>query len=175
MYNSIETLLIPIVSSHYPPQKNNLVNKEIAKVLRKKGTLECTRKSETLENGISEISNLNLRNLSLEANDIVDITNILEQKNGNTTIHIKSISFSYNELIGDVGATLIAKKIPSSICEIGLVDCGIGDKGGAEILNWMRKSHNLQMICVEQNNFSDKLKMEFNIFKKENPKIMVVY
>ncbi len=92
------------------PQKNILVNKEKAKVLRKKGTLECTRKSETLENDIAEIRNLNLRNLSLEENDIVGITNILEQKNGNTNIHIKSINFSYNQLIGDVGATLIAKK-----------------------------------------------------------------
>jgi len=151
------------------------VHKEIAKVLRKKGNLDCIQKSETLDNDISEISNLNLRDLNLEENDIVDITHIIEQKNGDNNIYITSISFSYNQLIGDVGATLIAKKIPSSICEIGLVDCGIGDKGGAEILNWMRKSLNLQMICIEQNNFSDKLRMEFNIFKKENPKIMVVY
>jgi len=70
---------------------------------------------------------------------------------------------------------MIAKKLPSSIGEIGLVDCGIGDKGGAEILNWMKKSHKLQMICIEQNNFSDKMKMECYIFKKENPKIIVVY
>ena len=31
------------------------------------------------------------------------------------------------------------------------------------------------MICIEQNNFSDKLKMEFNLFKIENPEVMVVY
>ena len=150
-----------------------MVNKEIAKLLRKKGNLECTQKAETLENKISEVRNLNLRNLGLDEKDIVDITNIIEQENDN--IYIKSISFSYNQLIGDVGATLIAKKLPHSIDEIGLVDCGIGDKGGAEILNWMRKSQNLQMICIEQNNFSEKLKMEFSIFKKENPKVMVIY
>lgn len=150
-----------------------MLNKEIAKILRKKGNLKCTQKSEFLENKISEISNLNLRNLGLEENDIVEITNIIEKENGAT--FIKSISFSYNQLIGDTGATLIAKKIPSSIYEIGLVECGIGDKGGAEILNLMRKSENLQMICIEKNNFSDKLKNEFNIFKKENPQITVVY
>lgn len=151
------------------------MNKEIARVLRKKGTLQCILKSETLENNLSELSTLNLRNLSLEENDIVDITNILEPKKGNNTICVKSISFSFNPLIGDVGATLIANKIPASIDEIGLVDCGIGDIGGAEILKWMRKSSKLQMICIEQNNFSNKLKMEFNIFQKENPSIMVVY
>jgi len=150
-----------------------MVNKEIAKVLRKKGTLECTVSSENLANNSSEIRNLNLRNLGLEASDIVDITTILEQENDAHSI--RSIRFSYNQLIGDVGATLIAKKAPSSLYEIGLVDCGIGDKGGAEILNWMRKSHALQMVCIEQNNFSDRLKMEFNLFKKENPKIIVVY
>jgi hypothetical protein len=70
---------------------------------------------------------------------------------------------------------MIAKKLPHSIYEIGLVGCGIGDKGGTEVLNWMRKSYNLQMICIEQNNFSEKLKIEFNVFKKENPKVMVIY
>jgi len=155
--------------------KSTLVNNEIAKVLRENGNLECIRKSETVENNISEISCLNLRNLGLDVNDVVRITNIIERKNGDNDIFIKSISYSYNPLIGDAGATLIAKKLPSSISEIGLVDSGIEDKGGTEILNWMRKSVNLKMICIEQNNFSDKLKMEFNIFKNENPKIMVVY
>ena len=150
-----------------------MVNKEIAKLLRKKGGAVCTQKSEALENEISEISSLNLRNLGLDEKDMVDITNIIEQEND--TNYIKSISFSYNQLIGDVGATLIAKKMPHSIFEIGLVDCGIGDKGGYELLNWIRKSNSLQMICIEQNNFSDKLKMEFNSFKRENPKVMVVY
>lgn len=149
------------------------MNKEKAKLLRKKGDSECIQRSETLGNEISKIRNLNLRDLGLDERDIVDITNIIEQENDK--VYLKSISFSYNQLIGDAGATLIANKLPYSIYEIGLVDCGIGDKGGDEILNWMRKSHSLQMICIEQNNFSDKLKMEFNIYKKENPKVMVVY
>ena len=146
---------------------------EIAKILRRKGSLRCAQKSEILENEISESRNLNLRDLGLEENDIVDITNIIEQDVDR--VFIKSISFSYNQLIGDVGATLIAKKTPSSLSEMGLVDCGIGDKGGTEILNWMKKSQNLQMICIENNNFSDQLKKQFNIFKRENPKILVVY
>jgi hypothetical protein len=150
-----------------------MINKEIATILREKGSLKCTHKLEILENKVSEKTNLHLRNLDLEENDIVDIMNIIEQESDG--VCIKSISFSYNQRIGDVGATLIAKKIPTSISEIGLVECGIGDKGGNEILNWMRKSQNLQMICIEKNDFSEKLKMEFNIFKKENPKIIVMY
>ena len=153
--------------------KNIIVNREIAKLLRKKENLECAQKADFLENECSEMISLNLRNLSLDKKDIVDITNIIERENDN--IYLRSISFSYNQLIGDVGATLMAKKLPYSIHEIGLVDCGIGDKGGYEILEWMKKSKRLQMICIEQNDFSDKLKMEFNIFKRENPKVIVVY
>ena len=83
---------------------------------------------------------------------------------------IKSISFSYNNLIGDIGATVLARSLLSSICEIGLVDCGINDKGGTEILNWVKTLPNLTMICIEQNNFSEKLKMEFKVFQKRESK-----
>jgi len=105
---------------------------------------------------------------------MVAIADILEQEKGANDDFIKSISFSYNNLIGDIGATVLARSLPSSICEIGLVDCGIGDKGGTEMLNWIKTSPKLKMICIEQNNFSDRLKMEFKVFKKNNPKIMVV-
>jgi hypothetical protein len=135
--------------------------------------LERIKKVESLEIEVSQIGTLNLRNLGLKPIDITAITNILEQENNNDGF-IKSISFSYNDLIGNVGATKIAKSLPLSICEIGLVGCGIGDKGGNEILNCIKKLPDLKMICIERNNFSDHLKMKFITFKKNNPKIMVV-
>ena len=67
------------------------------------------------------------------------------------------------------------KKLPKSILEIGLVNCGINDIGGAEILNWMRSASSLRMICIEQNNFSENLKSEFKQFSNHNPQILVVY
>jgi len=45
-----------------------MLNKIIAKILRQKGTLRRIQKAEVFENNISEIRNLNLRNLNLEAN-----------------------------------------------------------------------------------------------------------
>ena len=87
---------------------------------------------------------------------------------------ITSISFSYNPLIGDLGTTALIKSLPSSIREIGCVGCGIGDIGGKEILSWMQTSTHLQMICMEQNNFSDTLKTKFRAFNINNPKIIVV-
>ena len=150
-----------------------MLNKRISKILRKKGTLSCIQKAEILENNSAKIRDLNLRNLDLEANDVLDIMDNITQESD--AIPIKSISFSYNLHIGDVGAILIAKKLPGSMSELGLVGCGITDKGGTEILNWMRTSQNLQMICIENNKFSDQLKKEFSIFKKENPEKIVVF
>lgn len=146
---------------------------EIAKVLRKTDNLNCLKRAETLEADGSQTGILNLRNLGLNPTDAVAIADILKQDKINNSDFIQSISFSYNNLIADGGAIAIIESLPLSISEIGLVDCGIGDEGGIEILNWMRKSTNLQMICAEQNNFSDTQRKEFMLFKNHYPRIMV--
>jgi hypothetical protein len=116
-----------------------------------------------------------LRDLRLDASGIAVIAPILEEEKNRNSNSIASISFSYNPLIGDEGVAAIVKSLPASICEIGLVDCGIGDIGGVKILKWMKKSTNLNMICAEQNNFSEGIKLEFHDFKKKNPNVMVVF
>ncbi len=146
--------------------------KQLAKVLRRIGTAECLKKVVTLEKQEFKTSTLNLRNLKLNATDIIEIANILQHDNDNT---LRSISFSYNPLIGDEGAALLANSFPISINEIGLVGCGIGDIGAIEILHWMKKSTTLKMICIEGNNFSDNVKRDFKAFKKDNPHIMVIF
>lgn len=85
------------------------------------------------------------------------------------------MSVSYNQRLGDSGVTILLEKLPATVSEIGLVNCGIGDVGGLVILNWMRNSQNLQMICMEQNNFSANLRMEFSRFGSENPSVVVIY
>lgn len=87
---------------------------------------------------------------------------------------IDSISFSYNHTLGDEGAISIIHSLPPSIRELGLVDCGIGDRGGRALLDWMRKSAHLTMICTEQNEFSESLKLDFIKFRNENPTILVI-
>ncbi len=116
---------------------------------------------------------INLRNLGLEEKDIIEITNYLEIENDCS--YIKAISFSFNKNIGDLGAGILAEKLPLTIQEVGLVACGIGDKGGAKMLQWMRKCRALKMICIEQNNFSNNLEVALESFKKEHPSTMVVY
>jgi hypothetical protein len=150
------------------------VLKEIATVLRNIGSLECLEKAGILEADASKTITLTLRNLGLKSIDAIAIAHVFKQEKGTIGDTITSISFSYNRLLGDMGATVIAKSLPASINEIGCVDCGIGDTGGMEILRWMKTSTHLQMICMEQNNFSETLKTKFKVFKINNPRIIVV-
>ena len=119
---------------------------------------------------VSKSGALHLRNCNLNELDALEIADSPELK----TNIINSISLSYNPNIGDQGIIGITKRLPSSISEIGLVNCGLGDSAGIEILDWIKSSQNLKMICIEQNNFSNSLKEEFHKFSKENPHILVV-
>lgn len=155
------------------------INKEpqtkIANILRKIGTKKCLEKAKMLDNASSPVSTLHLRDLDLNSSNIISISNCLKQQEGTNYSLLKSISFSYNKLIGDTGVIALTESLPKSICEIGLVNCGINDIGGIELLNWMKNSPNLRMVCIEQNNFSEKLRLKFKKFSADNPQILVVF
>jgi len=152
--------------------KNTL--SEIASILRKIGSKKCIEKSQYLESNASYGKTINLRDLELNTSSIVSILSCFKQERGLPSHNVKSISFSYNVLLGDSGAIALASNLPKSICEIGLVNCGINDLGGIEILNCINSLPNLKMICIEQNNFSEKLKLEFRKFNSNNPQVLVV-
>lgn len=146
--------------------------KEIARILKKIGSAACLEKAKDLENESSQPNTLHLRSLGLGSNDISAIASILEQEKDSSVL--TSISFSYNKQMGDLGATALAKSLPASLQEIGLVGCGIRDTGGRAILHWMKTAPHLHMICMEQNDFSNELKKEFEVFKQHHPQILVV-
>lgn len=145
-------------------------SRQIATILREIGTHKCLKKAEALEQESSPNGFLNLRNLDLDASNVKAIARCLNQEQE----PLQSISFSYNVRLGDLGATALSNHLPKHTGEIGLVNCGIGDVGGMEILNWMKNAPQLQMICMEQNNFSALLKSEFRKFSNNNPQILVV-
>jgi hypothetical protein len=147
----------------------------MAKALRKIGNLKCLEKAKVLETDLSQTSSLNLRNLSLSSSEIAPIIAALEEEKSCNSNFITSISFSYNQLIGDLGVIAIVRSLPYSIREVGFVNCGIGDKGGVEVLKWMKKATSLDMICMEENNFSEALKLELRDFINKNPNVMVVF
>ena len=91
------------------------VLKEIAIILRNIGNLDCLEKAKTLEVDTSKISTLNLRSLGLKSSDAAAIAAVIKREKGKNDDIIKSISFSYNPLIGDLGTTALIKSLPSSI------------------------------------------------------------
>jgi hypothetical protein len=154
--------------------ENKSIQIKLATILRKIGNKKCIEKAEILENLSSPINTLNLRRLELNSSDVTAITNCLKQEGGESPHPVNSLSLSYNPQLGDSGAIALAKNLPESICEIGLVGCGIGDVGGIELLSCIKRLPNLKMICIEHNNFSEKLRMDFEEFRINNRGIVVV-
>ena len=137
---------------------------KIANILREIDSTACIEKAKSLEKASNQTNNLHLRSLELNLSHILAIANILKQEKNNPNCSITSISFSYNRLLGNEGVIAIAESLPNSINEIGLVACGIGDRGGEVLLKNMEKMSNLKMLCIEQNNFSEQLKRSFLSF-----------
>ncbi len=149
-------------------------NHQIAACLRKIGNPKCLKKAALLEQTRTPMKSLHLRDLDLNPSNIGLIIDFLLEEKALKSTSIKSISLSYNPLLGDAGIIALVKQFPASISEIGLVACGIKDQGGIEVLNWAKNKPNLNMICIEQNSFSEKLRAAFKKFSQENPAILVV-
>lgn len=151
------------------------IHAKIAAILRKKGTRKTLEKAETIEGQLKLSHALHLRDLELNANEVLAIAKCLNQVEETIDPILNSISFSYNPLLGDVGSTALATHLPDTIGEVGLVNCGIGDIGGYELLNWMNSTSKLHMVCIEQNNFSQDLRLAFEKFKAQNPQTMLIF
>lgn len=144
---------------------------EIAAFLQEKDHPACAAKAHELAQRSAPASTISLRNLHLNAADAVAIAGIIQ---ATKEAHLQSLSFSYNTKIGDEGISAIAESLPSSIREIGLVSCGMGDLSATVVLNALKALPHLQMICLEQNNLSDSLKQRFKAFGQQHPMIVMV-
>ena len=110
----------------------NLTSKfiyQIAEVLRNIETNRCLEKADAIEKKSFPSRSLHLRDLNLNSTDITAIASCLKVDHENGVSSLKSISFSYNVLLGDRGAIVLTKNLPNDISEIGLVNCGITDVG----------------------------------------------
>ena len=126
-----------------------------------------------MSNTLGQSSSLSLRNLGLNTTEITQIANCFKTAEQESPL-IRSISFSYNHAMGDLGAIALADTLPKSLEEIGLVGCGIGDAGGEALLKWMRESPNLKMACIENNNFSRDIITQFNHLSAQRSHMLVV-
>lgn len=151
-HSSIQTTIIHILESH--------------------GTEASLKKTKDIAESKQDMHSLHLRDLGLTQAKILAIAVALQSSN----VPIGSVSLGYNQAMKDAGAVALIEALPDSVFELGLVACGIGDEGGKKLLQWMQENTtNLQMICIENNDFSDNLKMHFKNFRLQNPKIIFIF
>jgi hypothetical protein len=81
---------------------------------------------------------------------------------------------SYSPKLGDESVLILVKTLPPTVTEIGLVQCGNGDKGGDALITWAANAPKLEWLCVEQNFFSDEIKDRFIQFGKDRNGLLVV-
>jgi hypothetical protein len=108
--------------------------------------------------------NLHLRNAEMTAADVKLVANALDRTPVSELARLGSFSLSYNA-IGDEGATTLSGLLPTTLTELGLVGCSIGDQGGEAILEWAKYANDLRMICIEDNSMSDQMRKQFGGLK----------
>ncbi len=109
-----------------------------------------------IENGT-----LHWRDLGLGQPELISLLKGLSTVLEGKTEKLTSFSLSYNNELGDAGVIELLKVLPPSIKDVGLVGCNIGDAGGERVLEWMARTTDLNMLCIEGNNLSKEMKARF--------------
>ena len=143
--------------------------------LRSTGNTVCLAASEKLKvSGASMVDyDLHLRNANLVASDAEIIARAMRRISQEIGPALRSLSMSYNPGLTDAGVVALTRAFPSTLTELGLVECAIGDEGGAALLRWSRQADELRMICVEGNRFSSRIRLGFSALAKERPNLFV--
>ncbi len=144
--------------------------------LRSTGNAVCLAAAQRLEAfRASKVEyDLHLRNADLGASDAEIIARAIREISKNNGPALRSFSMSYNPGVTDGGVVALARAFPSTLTELGLVECEIGDEGGAALLRWSKQASELRMICVEGNGFSSSIRLGFTALAQERPNLLVV-
>ena len=144
--------------------------------LRSTRNTVCLSAADRLE--ASRASNadydLYLRNADLGAADAEVIAGALREASLFEGPTLRSFSMSYNPGLTDAGIVSLAQAFPPTLTELGLVECAIGDEGGAALLHWGQKAVGLRIICVEGNRFSVRIRQGFASLAQERKNLLVV-
>ncbi|MFT5439143.1 MAG: hypothetical protein ACI9MJ_001004 [Alphaproteobacteria bacterium] len=171
--NAFPALVGPTNGSPGPAQRASM---KFAGALRAIGSDACIAAAQRLEageGGNGDIS-LHLRRASLNTADAIVLARAVSALTDEEALTLGSLSLSYNPGIGDAGASIVARALPATLTELGLVGCGIGDQGGEALLRWAENASGLRMICVEDNRFSDKIKTLFVELSRAKHNLFVV-
>jgi hypothetical protein len=128
----------------------------------------------SLKNGESSYD-LHLRDADLNLNQIKSIAEAIKTVHENGGPSLQSFSMSYNSNLGDEGVLILIKSLPQTITEIGLVQSGIGDKGGEALIGWAANAKQLRWLCIEGNIFSNDIKDRLRELGQERNDLLVIF
>lgn len=143
------------------------------KTIGTKVTIAAARKLESTFASNAPFS-LHLRNAQLSPIDAETLAQAIGKFAPKDRQVLSSFSASYNTSMGDVGAIALVKSLPDTVNEIGFVGCAIGDKSGQALLDWAKKAQNLRVMCVENNNFSNSIKLQIRELANQKNNLLVV-
>jgi hypothetical protein len=158
-------------------EKEEAIINPLINVLRSTNNPVSNKVAETLlslKNSESSYD-LHLRNADLDYNQIKSIAEAIKTVHENGGPSLQSFSMSYNSSLGDEGVFILVKNLPQTITEIGLVQSGIGDKGGEALIRWATNAKQLRWLCVEENIFSNDIKDRLRKFGQERSDLLVVF
>jgi len=144
--------------------------------LHSTGNAFCLKLAEKLEasRGSKAEYDLHLRKADLGVSDAQIIASAIRKVSLNKGPALRSFSMSYNPGLTNTGVAALAQAFPSTVTELGFVECAIGDEGGAALLRWCKNATELRMICVEGNNFSSRIRQGFTALAQTRPHLLVV-
>ena len=166
--------IIKADTSHMAHAK--IVVTTLAKALRSIGSPVCLAAAEKLEASQGNNANVSfhLRSAALNASDALIIAEALKSLPTEASSALASMSLSYNRALGDAGAIALAQSLPLTLRELGLVRCGIGDRGGEALLQWAKQAPGLRMMCIEENNISEGMKLQLIELSRKNATLLIV-
>jgi hypothetical protein len=157
--------LVPIRGN--PKVESNFKTKLLL-CLRQINTKISLQVADKLEVEDSHKIELELRDAHFGKGDIRIISNVLSTLSNQQDYQITSFSLSYNE-ITDTDIKQLSVSMPSNLEQLGLVGCSISDTGAEYLLEWLKKSTQLKLLCIEDNNFNNEFKVKFkNISSRKN-------
>ena len=171
------TIILDLFSKNLSAEeKPEMIISYLINALRLINKPVCEKAADNLQSLKDNKSNydLHLRNADLNYNEIKLIAEAIKTVHDKRGPSLQSFSVSYNPHLGDEGVLILVKTLPPTVTEIGLVQCGIGDKGGGALITWAAKAPKLKWLCVEQNSFSDEIKDRFIQFSKGRNGLLIV-
>lgn len=176
LFTGVGMLLSKSIATAGPEADNQMGISVLIDALRSIGNAVCLSAADRLE--ASRASNadydLHLRNAGLGALEAEIIAGAMREASLREGPALRSFSMSYNPDLTDTGVVALTRAFPPTLTELGLVACSIGDEGGAALLRWGKRAVGLQMICVEGNHFSVRIRQRFASLAQERPDLLVV-